>query len=210
MSLAKIINATKVESNSEQPSHVNGALILIATRDLTIIICLSVLGLVISGSIAQMATLTGIPGSTYLFTVLLALQTSFSLLIYEGRRWRFFFQMTLFTFLIIPTPIGGVAFDFFSKIQMIANAFVVDIIFNSVYGFYRKQDRLLLWSIMVAVVFWVMNPIFGLMIKPFFFSPEFAFRILDILYWILPVIIVESIAGGYFGYKIYKRIEKLS
>jgi hypothetical protein len=93
---------------------------------------------------------------------------------------------------------------------MIANAFVVDIIFNSVYGLYRKQDRLLLWSIMVSVAFWVMNPFFGFMIKPFFFSPEFAFRLLDILYWILPVIIVESIAGGYFGYKIYKRIEKIS
>ncbi len=117
--------------------------------------------------------------------------------------------MTLFTFLIIPTYIGGVPFDFFSKIQMIANAFFVDIIFNSIYGLFQKQDRLLLWSIMVAVVFWVMNPFFGLMIKPFFFPPDFAFRILDVLYWILPLIAVESIAGGYLGYKVYRRTKHL-
>jgi hypothetical protein len=93
---------------------------------------------------------------------------------------------------------------------MIANAFFVDIIFNSVYGFYKKKNRLLLWSIMGAVVYWVMNPFYGLMIKPFFFPPEFAFRILDILYWILPIIIVESIAGGYLGHKIFMRIKRLN
>lgn len=183
---------------------------MVSSRDLSLIICLSVLGLVISASIAQLATLTGIPGATYFFTILLSLLTSFSLLIYEGRRWRFFFQITLFTFLIIPTPIGGASFDLFSKIQMIANAFFVDIIFNSVYGFYKKKNRLLLWSIMGAVVYWVMNPFYGLMIKPFFFPPEFAFRILDILYWILPIIIVESIAGGYLGHKIFMRIKRLN
>jgi hypothetical protein len=188
-----------------------GALILIASRDLALIICLAVLGLVISASIVQMATLlTGIPGASYFFTILTSLQTSFALLIYEGRRWRFFVQMTLFTFLIIPTYIGGVPFDLFSKIQMIVNAFFVDIIFNSVYGFFKKKDKLLLWSIMTAVVYWAMNPIYGLMIKPFFFPPEFAFRILTVIYWILPLIIVESIAGGYLGYKIYARIQKIS
>ncbi|PVX26455.1 MAG: hypothetical protein CW691_01430 [Candidatus Bathyarchaeum sp.] len=183
---------------------------MIESRDLTLIVCLAVLGFVISASIVQMAhLLTGIPGVTYFFTILLSLQTSLSLLIYEGRRWRFLSQITLYTFLIIPTPIGGVAFDLFSKIQMIANAFFVDTIFNSVYGTFKKKDKLRLWAILSAVVFRVMNPSFGLMIKPFFFPPEFAFRILNILYWIVPVIAVESIAGGYLGHKIFIRLKDL-
>jgi len=182
---------------------------VISCRELSLIICLAVLGLIVSASIVQIATLTGIPGASYLFTILLSLLTSFSLLIYEGQRFRFFFQITLFTFLIVPTPIGGVPFDLFSKIQMIANAFFVDIIFNSVYGFFRKKDKLLSWAIMGALVYWTLNPFFGLLIKPLFFSPQFAFRILDVLYWILPVIILESIAGGYLGYKTFMRIKKI-
>lgn len=181
---------------------------MIESRDLMLIVCLAVLGFVISASIVQMAhLLTGIPGASYFFTILLSLQTSLSLLMYEGRRWRFLVQMTLFTFLIIPTPIGGVPFDLFSKIQMIANAFLVDMIFNSIYGTFKKQDKLRSWAILSAVVFWVMNPFFGLMIKPFFFPPDFAFRILNILFWILPLITVQSIAGGYLGHKIFMRLK---
>ncbi len=180
---------------------------MISCRELSLIICLAVLGLVISTSIVQIATLTGIPGATYLFTILLSLLTSFSLLIYEGQRFMFFFQITLYTFLIVPTSIGGVPFDLFSKIQMIVNAFFVDIIFNGTYGFFRKKDKLLLWAIMGALVYWTMNPFFGLMIKPLFFPQAFAFRILDILFWIVPVIIVESIAGGYLGYQTFTRIK---
>ncbi len=158
----------------------------------------------------QMATpLTGITGANYVFTILLAILSSFSLLVYEGRRWRFLFQMTLFTFLIFPTYIGGVPFDLFSKIHLVINAFFGDVLFNSIYGAFRKKDRLDLWAILVTVVFWVLNPFFGMLTKTFFFPPEFAYRILSILYWILPVIIVESIIGGYIGYEIYRKTIKL-
>lgn len=179
-------------------------------KDLALIICLAVLGLVISALMVQLATpLTGIIGANYVFTILLAIYSSFSLLVYEGRRWKFFFQITLFTLLIFPTYIGGIAFDLFSKIHLVINAFVGDIIFNSIYGIFIKKDRLDLWSILVTVIFWVFNPIFGLLVKPFFFPPEFAFRILDIIYWIMPVIIIESIIGGYIGYKIFMRTKGL-
>ncbi len=176
------------------------------SKELCFIIFMAVLGLVISVLVVQLATmLTGIPGANYVFTILLAIQTSYSLLMYQGRRWRFFFQMTLYTFLIFPTFIGGVPFDLLSKIHMVINAFFGDLIFNSVYGFFRKQDRLLLWAILGSMIFWVMNPIFGLMIKPFFFPPEFVTKLVDVIKLLSPVILIESIAGGYIGYKIYER-----
>jgi hypothetical protein len=183
---------------------------MLSSKDLALIICLAVLGLVTTTLIVQVATmLTGIPGANYVFTIVLAIQTSFALLMYEGRRWRFFIQITLFTLLIFPTYIGGVPFDLVSKINLPINALFGDIIFNSVYGVFKEKNRLLLWAILVTVIFWVMNPIFGLMVKPFFYPPQFIAKLVDVILMLLPVIIVESIAGGYLGYKIYRRVKKI-
>jgi hypothetical protein len=180
------------------------------SKDLGLTIILAALGFVTMTLIVQAATmLTGIPGANYVFTIVIAIQTSFALLIYRGKRWRFFVQMTLLTFLIIPTYIGGVPFDLLSKINLAVNAFHGDLLFNSIYRFFREKNKLIWWAILITVEFWLMNPIFGLIIKPFFYPPEFIKKIVETVTLLLPVIIVEAIAGGYIGYKIYRRVDKL-
>lgn len=184
---------------------------MLNSKDLCVIIIMAVLGLVITVLVGQVATMiTGIPGANYVLVIVFAIQTSFALLLYEGRRWRFFVQMTLFTFLIIPTYIGGIPFDFLSKTNLIVNSFQCDLLFNSVYGIFKKQNKLVWWAILVAVEFWLLNPFFGLLIKSLLlYPPEFMMKFIGVLPLLLPVIIVESAAGGYIGHKIYERIKKV-
>jgi hypothetical protein len=181
-----------------------------SSKDITSIIVLAVLGLVSTGLIGQMAGLiSGIRGANYVFTIIFAIQTSLSFLIYEGRRWRFFLQFTIFTLLIIPTYLGGPPFSVQSKIHFIIAAFIADILLNSVYNMSRKRNMLKLWSVLGAVMLWMMIPFLSLLIRPLFYSPEAVSLFADIVLLLLPVIIIESIVGGYLGYRIYQRVSKL-
>lgn len=181
------------------------------TRELCQIIILAVLGFVSTVLVGQVATMiSGIPGANYLLVIIYAIQTSFALLLYNGRRWRFFTQTTLFTLLIIPTYIGGIPFDVVSKINLIVNSFLCDLVFNSVFNTFKEKNKLVWWTILATVVFWSLNPLFGVLIKSLFLFPsEFMMRFIGILPFLFPVIIVESIAGGYIGYTIYERIKKV-
>jgi hypothetical protein len=184
---------------------------MLNSKDLTVIIIMAVLGLVLTVLVGQVATIiTGVPGANYFLVIIFAIQTSFALLLYEGRRWRFFAQMTLFTFLIIPTYIGGIPFDLLSKINLIVNSFQCDLLFNSVHGTFKKQNKLVWWAILVTLEFWLLNPLFGVLIKSLLlYPPEFMMTFIGVLPFLLPAIIGESTAGGFIGYKIYKRVENL-
>ncbi|MCW4035390.1 MAG: hypothetical protein NWF03_08515 [Candidatus Bathyarchaeota archaeon] len=182
---------------------------MINTKDLCFIICLAVLHFVVTITVGQIARMiTGIPGTSYLFTIIHAIITSFSLLIYEGRRWRFFIQISLFTILITPTPIGGIPFDILSKTNMVINAFVIDLILNSVYPVFKKTDRILWWGVLVSVTFWLLNPFFGIIIKNILlFPPDYIARFINVVFLLFPVIIAEAAIGGWMGYKIFKRLK---
>jgi len=182
------------------------------SKDIAVIIIMAVIGLVTTVSIGQVATMiTGIPGANYVLVIISAIQTSLALLMYQGRRWRFFAQMTLYTFLIIPTYMGGIPFDLLSKIHLVVNSFQCDLLFNSVYGIFKKQNKLVWWAILVAVEFWFLNPFFGLAIKSLLLYPTEALaKFVGIFPLLLPVIIIESVAGGYLGYKIYRSANKLN
>lgn len=184
---------------------------MLESRELGQIIMLAVLGFVSTVFVGQVATMiSGIPGANYLLVIIYAIQTSFALLLYEGRRWRFFAQTTLFTLLIIPTYIGGVPFDLLSKINLVVNSFLCDLLFNSVYGAFKKQNNVVWWTSLATVVFWSLNPLFGVLIKSLLLFPsEFMMRFIGILPFLFPVIIIESITGGYLGYKIYERTKKV-
>ena len=182
----------------------------IRTKDLCLIIIMATLGLVTTLFIVQTARMiTGIPGANYIFTVILAIQTSFSLLMYEGRRWRFFFQMTLFTILIIPTNLGGTPFNVLGKMNTVVTAFLSDLIFNTLYVKFKRRDKLLWWTIIATIVFWVMNPFVSSLIKPLFYPPEYVKKFIEVVFLMFPVILAESIVGGYIGHKIYKRVKNI-
>ena len=171
---------------------------------------MAVLGLtstLLVGQIARM--ITGIPGINYVFTIVLAIETGFSMLMYEGRRWRFFAQMVLFVILTTPTQLGGPPFDILARLNTIINAFVCDLAVNSIYKNFEKRQKLTLWVIIATTTFWVLNPFISTLVKPLFFPPEYVTTFIAAVLTLLPVIIVESIAGGYLGYKIYSRVKNL-
>ena len=180
-----------------------------SSKDIASIVVLSVLGLVSTALIVQTAGLiSGIRGANYIFTIILAIQTSLSLLVYEGRRWRFFAQNSLFTVLIIPTYLSGPPFSVQSKIHFFIMGFVADLILNSLYSTFKKKEGLKLWSILGSLLFWVMLPFLSLLIRPLFYSPEAVALFANVVYLLLPVIIAEAIAGGYLGYRIFLKVRK--
>ena len=184
---------------------------MLSSRELSQIIILAVLGFVSTVLVGQVATMiSGVPGANYLLVIVYAIQTGFALLLYQGRRWRFFAQTSLFTLLIIPTYIGGIPFDVLSKLNLIATSFLCDLVFNSVFGVFEKGNKLVWWAILATVVFWVLNPLFGVVIKSVFLFPsEFMVRFVGMLPFLFPVIIVESVVGGFLGYKVYERVKVL-
>lgn len=184
---------------------------MFTSKDIGLIISLAVLHFVVTLSVGQLArTITGIPGISYAFTIFHAIITAFSISIYKGARWRFLFQTTLFTFLIVPTSVGGVPFDLVTKSGLIFDAFVVDIVMTSFYGFFKEKKLQLVWVAITTTTFWMLNPLFGITIKSLIlFPPDYIAKLISNVSLLYPVIIVESIIGAWIGYTIYKRVTKI-
>jgi len=180
------------------------------SRDITLIVVFAVLDLVLMVLIAQVPQLiTGIFGITYVFTIFYAISSSIALLMYEGRRWRRFTQSLLFSlialFLVAAwTPITAIAFPL--------SYFILDVIFNSVYGFFKEKNKLIWWAILSQVVYWIISPLWLLLFTSFSFSFQAVLTnwFIPIFSVMLPIMIIEAVAGGYIGYKIYRRVEKLA
>jgi hypothetical protein len=129
---------------------------------------------------------------------------------YGGRRWRIFAQTLLINSLailpIVPNWTAPMA------MATIANSFIVDSVFNSLYGKFKRDDRLFWWTLLVQVYYWTTLPFWLL---PFFslFAPierfiaEWFVPVMSIM---LPIAIVEALAGSYIRYNIYRRVEKLT
>jgi hypothetical protein len=178
----------------------------VQTRDITTIIVMAGLQLIIAISIAQMGTLiTGIAGTNFLLTIFLAIPISFSLLTYEGRRWRIFMQLALFSLISIPTHIGGTPFDPTPRTSSLATAFLIDIVANSLYGFFKNHNKLLCWAILTSAIYWIMTPLLKIVISTIFYTPEFVESFTSVVLCLFPIIVAEAIIGGYMGYKIHKR-----
>lgn len=182
-----------------------------SSRDIALIIMFAVLNLVLMVLIGQVPEMiTGIPAIGYAFNIFYAITGSVALLMYEGRRWRLFTQSLLFNslalvFVRIYTPTA--------VIVLILTSFIIDVVFNSYYGFFKRRNKLLWWVILSQVYSYTTQPIWTLLFVALFLAPfEAVLRnwFIPIILVLLPVIIVEAIAGGYIGYKIFKRLEKLT
>ena len=137
------------------------------------------LSFVSTAAIGQMASfLTGIQGLNYSLTIVYAVISSLSLLLYEGRRWRFFAQYVIFDFLIIPTYLGGPPFSVLTKIPVIPTAFIVDFLFNTVYKTSKSRGKLMLWGISGALLFYLLQPSFSLLLRYLFYTPQAQFHCL--------------------------------
>ncbi|MFX0202667.1 MAG: hypothetical protein ACFFCW_41720, partial [Candidatus Hodarchaeota archaeon] len=171
------------------------------SRDLALIIVFAVLGFVFMILIGQVPRLiTGIPGITYIFTVVYSILQTVSWLLYEGRRWRIFIQgllLALLALLFIPPWTLPIA------LATIINMFIVDLIFNSLYRFFHRNKRLNWLSILVQVYYWTTHSLWIVLVAFLFLSPleeileEWFIPIMSLM---LPIMIIEAIAGAYIGY----------
>jgi hypothetical protein len=178
-------------------------------RDVSFIIILAVFSFVYTVIVGQLGNLiTGLLGMNYFFIIGHAFFISFGFLIYEGRRWRFLMQTFLVALLTLPTYQSGAPYDVLGRIPMIINSFFIDLIFNSFYAFFRKKDRLLWWSIFVALGFILLIPLFVSMNMILFYPPEVVISYISIYVLLFPVTIIETVSGGYLAKKLLDRVIK--
>ncbi len=183
---------------------------MISSRDLALIIVFAVLTFVFMLLIGQVPELvTGIPGISYVFTIVYAINQTVARLMFEGRRWRIFARGSLvsllgFSFILTwNRPLG---------MATILNAFIVDVVFNSVYGLFEQKNKLLWWAILSEVYYWPTHSLWIVVFGSLFFYPfELIMEqwVIPIMSVMLPIMIIEGIAGGYIGYKIYQRVKKI-
>ncbi len=137
----------------------------------------------------------------------MTLLVSLTFLLFEGRRWRFFFHNTLVALLSLPTFLGGPPYDIFPRLVIVLAGFPADLVLNSIYKFFRSNNRLVWWSILTGMVFFLVLPFLQILIFPLFFPSQFVAAFTNVVIVMLPWIIGGAIAGGYLGYKVYMRIK---
>ena len=181
-----------------------------SSRELALVIVLAILGVLYGVFVLQLGRLlTSIPGLNYLLSVGVAIWISLSFLLFNGKRWRLLATVTIFVLLTIPTYVMGTPYDLVARMPVILIILLIDIIFNSVYAKSRKKGILRL-IIILSIVNLIGDMAFRVMIYPFVYSSNFVTFFYGISLYLLPVVIVEAIIGGYVGYKIFQRIKNLS
>lgn len=184
---------------------------MIGSKDLTLIIMFAVLNLVLVGLIGQIPELvTGIPAIGYAFIIFYAITGSIALLMYQGRRWRLLTQSLLFNLLAIfliriYTPIAAIV--------SILTAFIIDTVFNSCHGIFKRKNKLVWWATLSQLYSWTSQPIWTLLFVSIFLVPfEAVVRtwFIPVILVSFPMIIIEAIAGAYIGHRIFRKIENFS
>ena len=179
-------------------------------RDLALVILLAVASFVYTVLVGQLAWLfTGIPGSNLLFTIGHAILISLALLTYQGKRWRFLLQHALFAILIIPTYLQGTPFEVLPRLAMVMHGIQADILFNTIYGFFKERNKLVWLSIFIAVEFFLAAPFINILWFSLIYPPAFVTAFINTILLLLPVVIFESLIGGLIGYKIYQRVKEV-
>ena len=177
------------------------------SRDVALIIMLAVTGFVYTALVFQLGFLvSGIPGSNYLFVIGQAIWNSIAYLLFEGKRWRLVFTITLFGLLTMPTSAMGTPFNILPRIPLILNGLQLDIIMNTVYPFFKRKNKLMWAAIIFSLENFIIDGILRIATYPVFYSIEYASTFIGIFFMMLPIIIIESVAGGYLGFKIYHKI----
>ena len=186
----------------------------VGSRDLSLVIVFVALLVVLNVLISRIPeTVSGIAGFGYLFTILYSITLSVAYLMYGGRRWRIIAQASLYALVYTVLPIssspGGTIPPLLATI---VNAFTIDIVFNSFHGFFERRNRLQWWVIPTQLYYWGTHSIWTLVFTSLLFYPFEAamqYWFIPVALVMLPVMIVEAVAGGYIGYKIYRRVEKI-
>ena len=184
-----------------------------SSREIAYLVLISALTIVNFAMVLQFfALFIALPGIAYFVDIIGSILIGLSFLLYRGRRWRMFAQGVLVALLSLPVYLGpGMApFNFVARISIIIKLLIVDVIFNSLYGRFERKNRLYWLTILLVVFFFTTGPVIDML----YFSLFVPFEVLSVVYsfvfLMLPLIIVLAIVGGSIGYRIYRRVEKLT
>jgi hypothetical protein len=179
------------------------------SKDIAFVVIFSVLNFVYSALVGQLARLfSGIAGSNLLLIIGGVIINAFTLLYFDGRRWRFALTNILFALLTIPTNFSGVPFDVVGRIPIFIVPFITDILFNSLYGFFKRKNQLFFWVIFDMLVFFLITPFSYSLFFSCFYAPDVASAFINTVLLLLPVVIIESIIGAVVGYRIFQRLKR--
>ena len=179
-------------------------------RDLALVILFAVANVIYIYLVGQLGWLfSGVPGSNMALIFGSVIIYSVALLMFEGRKWRFFLMQFIFVILILPTYLVGTPFDILPRIPTVINAIHADILYNSIYGFFKKRNQLKLWTTICVVEFFLVNPLLTGITFTFLFPPAFVSTFINAVLLLLPVSIAESAIGALIGFKLYEKINKI-
>ena len=184
-----------------------------STREIGLIIVFAVILVVFRLFIGRIVAMIQIPpfGTSigYLMSIFYSTIHSLAFLMYKGKRWRLFSQALLSTllYLVFVNPsIQG------TEMATVTNLFIVDVVFNSFYGFFEKKKKLLWLIIIFQVYYWATHAIWNLLYLSIFFYPFEGLInnwFIPVMLLLIPIMVIEGLIGGFTGYKIYKRVEEL-
>jgi hypothetical protein len=185
-----------------------------SSRDVALIIMFTALVIVFRYLIGQFVLMVAnitFPGFVFLLSIFFSVIQCVSFLMFKGRRWRFLALGLLSTLLyfVFINPSGGWG----SEMAIVTNYIVIDVVFNSFYGSFERKNRLLWLTFILQLYYWIAYPFLLLFFATTLFVPfesYFNNYFVPVFSVMLPVILIEALAGSYLGYKIYRRVEKIT
>jgi len=182
------------------------------TKEIALIVSFATVLVSVAYLVQHLRATTGVIGLGFFFTILGAIPNSVAMLSFRGRRWRFFCMGCIVFFLILPTYVYGAPFNLATKWIYIANVFLCDLIFNTLYKPFRRHR--MLWTVLLMCFFYVNINLLGL-VRLYLFAQEkirlyaVAFYLRFLVPIFLPVAVVEAIIGAIIGYRTYMRVRHL-
>ena len=181
-----------------------------SSRDLALVVLFPIVNVIYTYLFGQLGwMLLGVPGSNMALIIGGLIINSVALLMFEGRRWRFFLMQLIFIILILPTNLLGTPFDILPRLPSLINAIHADILYNSIYGFFNNRNQLKLWVTICLVEFFLVNPLLTAIGFTFLFPPDFVSTFIMVALLLLPVSIAESIIGSLIGFKLYEKTKRI-
>jgi hypothetical protein len=183
-----------------------------SSRDVTYIVLFSALSVVNLATVIQFFSIVvPVPGIGYGVDIIGAILGGVAFLLYRERRWRLLAQGTLIALLTMPFTIGGLAAgNIIVRIPIILRMLILDVVFMSFYGSFKRRNKLLWLTILQLLFFFTVGPFIGMLFFSLFIPFELLWPIYFSVLLMLPLIIVLTVIGGYTGYKIYERVEKIA
>jgi hypothetical protein len=177
------------------------------TKEIALIILFAVIAFIYQGSIGQLPLLiSGIPGLGYLLVIGLRIIYGTAFLIFEGRRWRYFFFIVLFCLLLSFIHVYLNPIYVFANVPTLITGFLSDLIFNSFYERFQRQGKLKWLAILQMTFTSAIDVFLRIFILPIIMPPEFTSTLTSVTLILFPLILFYGILGGYIAFKIHFRV----